>query len=186
MRKSSTLSILVNPLVWLSLALAGCATGPSESRESFIGDATTAGQIGGILLTENLDQAQASKVIVASYVVTANSFDPKEAIVSFGSPGTLSGSGSDYTVELISTGGETLLDYGIWDPRKAVVEQQGIVENPEALFAARFPFRPEAAMVRVRDASGRVVAETEIRTIILEFCQGLKNDPDCSKASLQE
>ena len=102
-------------LLFLGLPLAGCATDPSSRTEEYVGEAGTTGQVSGILLTQNVSQAGAPKVIVASYRVTAAGFTATQALVSFGSPGALGGGGDDYTVELVGQGGETLLKYGIWD-----------------------------------------------------------------------
>lgn len=84
-------------------------------------------------------------------------------------------------MELVGRNGQILLSYGIWDPRKSVVEKQGVVESPEGVLVARLPFKPDADKVRVRDKDGGIVAETEIRSLILEFCQRLENDEDCTK-----
>lgn len=170
-------------LLSLGLALGGCATGSSGEREEYVGEAGTTGQVGGILLTQNLSQTAAPKVIIASYRVTAAGFTPTQTLVAFGAPGSLGGGGDDYTVELVARDGRTLVKYGIWDPRKAVVERQGIVINPEGFLAARLPFRPEAEKVRVRDKSGTIVAETDVRSVMVEFCRRLKDDPDCEKVA---
>lgn len=163
-----------------AILLAACATG--HNAEGYVGESGASGQIAGILLTQNLVQANAPKVIVASYRVTAAGFAATQSLVSFGSPGSSSGGGDDYTVELAGRDGRVLFKYGIWDPRKAVVEKQGIVVNPEGTLAARFLFRPEADKVRVRDRSGDVVAETDVRSVVIEFCRRLKDDTDCAKA----
>ncbi len=168
-------------LLMASLVVTGCATGSSGDRGAYPADAGTSGQIGGILLTENRNQQGAPKVIIASYQVTATGFIAKEAIVSFGSPGSLDGSADDYTVELVGRNGQTLLSYGVWDPRKSVVEKQGVVESPDGVLVARLPFKVDADKVRVRDKGGSVVAETEIKSLIMEFCRRLENDEDCKK-----
>ena len=66
--------------------------------------------------------------------------------------------------------------------KSVIVERQGIVVNPEGVLAARLPFRPEADKVRVRDKSGTVVAETDVRSLVLAFCRRLQDDPECAKA----
>lgn len=161
--------------------LPGCATGPSHEEKEYAGEAGTSGQIAGILLTQSLNQSGAPKVIIASYRVSATGFTATQSLVSFGSQGSLGGGGDDYAVELVGRDGQVLLKYGIWDPRKAVVEKQGIVVNPEGVLAARFPFRPEADKVRVRDKSNAIVAETDVRSLVLAFCARLKDDADCAK-----
>lgn len=175
--------LLVITFLSLAVALCGCATGSSGEKQEYIGEAGTSGQVGDVLLTQNLRQTAAPKVIVASFRVTATGFTPTQTLVAFGAAGSVGGGGDDYRVELVGRDGRTLVQYGIWDPRKAVVERQGIVVNPEGVLAARLPFKPEAEKIRVRDKSGTIVAESDVRSVMVEFCRRLKYDPDCEKVT---
>ena len=60
-----------------------------------------------------------------------------------------------------------------------VVEQEGLVRAPEAVYAVRFPFDARAAKIEVIDASGTVLATTVFDGVIREFCAQQKRDPDC-------
>ena len=117
---------------------------------------------------------------------SAFSVEPREALVSFGAATTPTGSSDDYELELVSVTGKAVASHKVWSPRKAIVEQEGIVENAEGILVARFAFRADAATVRIRDQAGTVVAETDVRSVIREFCRRLKNDPDCAKVRALE
>ena len=141
--------------------------------------APTRGQVGNITLVESTAQVGGDKVIVATYLFRAMAVEPKEAMVAFGSSKIPRSEAKDYQVILVDHQGNVLAQYGIWNPRKLVVEKQGLVENPEATYSARFPFDARAKEVRVLDSQGVLVAKTEVGSVIREFCAKLKHDKDC-------
>jgi hypothetical protein len=162
------------------LLLTACASAGSPKSE--VGNTERKGFVGGIMLAEGAAAAAPPKVIVTSYALSGAAFTQQEALVTYGSGGLLANSGEDYRVELVNASERILQSYSVTDPRKFVVERQGIVENPTGVLTARFRFDPSAALVRVRDANSMIVAETNVRSLIVEFCRRAQGDPDCRGA----
>ena len=161
-------------------ACAGCATGAGPQGMKDTSTATPPrGQVANIMLVDRPDQAQAEKVILATFLFTAAAVQPKEAMVTFGPARTPRSEAGDYRLRLIDQQNRVLSEYAIWDPRKVVVERQGLVENPTGTYTAHFPMNARAKAVQVLDKQGNLVATAEIGSVIREFCRRTKQDRDC-------
>jgi hypothetical protein len=163
--------------IFLLTALLGCAgtTGIKEKPA----EAPIVGQVGSILLVQDTNTAGGDKVLVATYLFRAGQVQPREAIVTFGSGKVPRSEAGDFRLQLMDRQGKVSAEYGIWNPRKVVVEKQGLAEVPEAIYSARFPFNAHAWEIRVLDPQGNVVARTDIGSVIREFCSKLREDKDC-------
>lgn len=156
-------------------AVAGCARNTSQPS-----GAGQTGQVAGILLVRDPAQGTGDKVIVASYRFTAQGVEARETMVAFGPANLPRTDASEFRFQLIDRQGAVRAEYGITDPRKVVVEQQGLVEVPEAIYVARLPFNSGAREVRVLNAQGAAVASTDVRAVISGFCADRKQDKDCA------
>jgi hypothetical protein len=165
----------------LLAALNGCATTAENERESFVGNSEPRGNFGGVMVAQAEPRQANAKVIVVSFGVSNSGWEVRDSVVAYGSGGVLAGGGDDYTVELVGSGDETLSSVAVWDPRKAVVEQEGIVVNEQGTLAVRLPFSVEATAVRVRDREGRTEVEYDVRAALEKFCRTAGEDPDCAK-----
>lgn len=165
----------------LLAALNGCATTAKSEREGFVGNSEPRGNFGGVMVAQAEPRQANAKVIVVSFGVSDSGWEVKDSVVAYGSGGVLAGGGDDYTVELVGSGNETLSAVAVWDPRKAVVEQQGIVVNEQGTLAVRLPFSVEATAVRVRNREGRTEVEYGVRAALEKFCRSAGEDPDCAK-----
>jgi hypothetical protein len=172
----NSLSIVTTGL--LVFLATGCGARPSGQPAA----APNVGQVGGIALVRDLSEASGQKVIVATYAFRATGVQALGAMVAFGSGAAPRLDDYHFRIRRVDGLGAILNEYGIWDPRKAIVEKQGLVEVPEAVHAARFPFDPRARQVRVLDGQDKVVAATEVGPIIREFCAKATKDPDCTQA----
>ena len=159
------------------LLAAGCAN--NTRNQSGVGNTDRRSLVAGIMLAEGGTTAAPPKVIVSSYALSGGSFTQKEALVSYGSGGLPEGSGDDYRVELVDANDRILQTYSVGDPRKFVVERQGIVENATGVLTVRLRFDPASSKIRIRNASSTVVAETDVRSLLAEFCRRAQGDPDC-------
>lgn len=170
----------------LLAALNGCATTAENEQEGFVGNTEPRGNFGGVMVAQAEPRQANAKVIVVSFAVSDTGWEVNDSVVAYGSGGVLAGSGDDYTVELIGPGDETLTSVAVWDPRKAVVEQQGIVVNEQGTLAVRLPFSVEATGVRVRNREGRTEVEYGLRAALEKFCQTAGEDPDCAKLTARD
>ena len=159
------------------ILLTACAT--SAEQESAIGNTERKGFVAGIMLAEGATAETPPKVIVTSYAIRDAVLTPIEAVVTYGSGGLSTSSGEDYKLEMVNADGRILQSFSVIDPRKFVVEQQGVVENPTGVLTARFKFDRSAILVRIRDAKSKIVAESDLRPLINEFCSRVPRDPDC-------
>jgi len=174
----STLSQLVRSLAaLLPILLVGCAaTGRVQEKPA---EAPRTGQVGNIMLVDNTARTSGDKVIVAVFHFAPDRVYSREVIATFGPNRPARTDARDYVFQLVDRQGRVITEYGIWNPRKVVVEKQGVVETPEATYAARFPFDSRAREVRLLDSSGNVVATTQVSSVVSEFCARLKQDKDC-------
>jgi len=173
---SNSKSIWTLPAI---IVLTACAT-PAPDK-SDIGNMERKGFVAGIMLAEGTTAETPPKVIVTSYAVKDAALTQMEAVVAYGSGGQSTSSGDDYRLELVAANDRILQSYSIVDPRKFVVEKQGVVENPEGVLTVRFRFDPDATLIRVRDKNSAVVAETDLRPLVAEFCRRAPGDSDCRK-----
>lgn len=169
-----------NPWV-LTVALLGllCACSRSKTPRGKVSAGPEFGQVGNILLGKSPQRSSGPKVIVASFTFTAQGVSPGPVVASIGSPTISRFSTGDYEMRLVSASGEKLVSFPIPNPRAVIVEHQGIVLEDSTVYAARFPFRADAAAVRVFDKAGRQLAEASVAAVVREFCSRLKDDPDC-------
>ena len=157
--------------------VAGCAAPPKEQPVA----APQSGPVGGILLVRDPSQGQGPKVIVASYVFRAGSVQAQPALVAFGAARPPRSDGQDFRVRLVDAAGAALSEAGFFNPRRVVVERQGLVEVPEATYAARFAFDARASQAQVLDAQGNVLASSDVAGAIRAFCAKTQKDPDCAR-----
>jgi hypothetical protein len=173
---------LVIGAAW-SCSMPGCAASRTSGDDARQEVATgTTGQIGGIAVREGGTPLADSRVVVASFHFDATGVHAREAIMAFGAGNVPRSDGTDFTFELLGGQDRVLARFGVVDPRRNVVEQQGIVMAPEAVYAARFPFHVESRGIRVLDASGREVARTDLVPVIREFCSQMPRDEVCQQA----
>jgi hypothetical protein len=178
----------VSQRLWGVLLLAGavvtsaCAGGQRQSREPGPVGAGETGMVGGIQIVRDPALTGGGKVIVASFRFTAAGVEPREAIVAFGATNTPRTDTTEFTFQLLGAQDRVLAQFGTLDPRKVVVERQGVVQQPEAIYAARFPFNPGARSLRVLNSQRAEVARTELTAVIREFCTPLRQDRECSEA----
>lgn len=145
-------------------------------------DAGTTGQVGGIAVMEGGSPDAGSTVVVASYRFDAAGVHPREAVMAFGAANPPRSDGADYTFQLVGGQDRALAQFAIMDPRRNVVEEEGLVEVAQAIYAARFPFQSESRGIRVLDATGREVARTDLTPVIRDFCSKLRDDRECQEA----
>ncbi len=171
----------IGKLGFLAAALSGlvCACSQPRTPQGKVSAGPESGQVGNILLTKSPRRPSGAKVIVASFTFTSQGVQPGQVVASFGSPTIPSFRSGDYQIDLVSASGEKLVSFRIPNPRAIVVEHQGIVIEGSAVYAARFPFRANAAAVRVSDMRGKRLAETSVAGVVKEFCSRIKDDPDC-------
>jgi hypothetical protein len=166
-------------LAWATLAIvAACAR---QSKENPPG-AGPVGQVGGIQLVGDTGRGAGEKVLVATYRFDSTGVRPGEAIVAYGSGRLPRSEGGAYRLQLVDAQGTALAEYSIGDPRRVVVEHQGVVQNSQGIYAARFPFHPRAREIRVLDQGGAILARTDVAAVIREFCDRLPQDKDCVEA----
>lgn len=168
-----------------SCSMPGCAAQQSEGTRSDPRqevNAGTTGQVGGISVVEGGNPEAQPIVVVASYRFDRNGVHPREAIMAFGAGNEPRSDGADFRFQLMGAQDRPLSEFGVMDPRRAVVEEEGLVENPEATYAARFPFHPATRAIRVLDATGREVARTDLVPVIREFCSRMRDDQVCAEA----
>lgn len=161
------------------ILLAGCAKQAVVLEKPAA--AAPRGLVGNILLVEELDQAGSDKVLVASFLFKPDRVEPRDIIVTYGAANPLNSDFHDFRFTLVDEHRRQLVTIEIWNPRKVVVEQQGIVEILEATYAVRFPFDPEAKEVWVLDSNGKLLASADVRSAIAAFCARVQQDPDCSR-----
>lgn len=169
--------VLIAILLTAIVALTGYA--PRKRLEEKPAAAPEVGEVGGIVLVADRNQRPGTKVIVATFVFRSDAVTPRDVVVTYGAGAAKGSPEKDYSIRLISVDGRTLSEHTISDPRKAVVEKQGVVINPEGVYAARFRFDKSAAQVHVLDSQGNVVARSDVRPVMQEFCKRIKDDPDC-------
>ena len=171
----------------LAIAILGllCACSKSKTPQGKTSAGPEFGQVGNVLLAKSAGPVRGAKVIVASFTFTDQGVQPGQVVASFGSPTIPSYTTGDYEMSLRGASGEKLISYPIPNPRVMIVEHQGIVMADSTLYAARFPFRPNAAAVRVSDMQGKQLAVTSVAAVVREFCGRLKDDPDCESAQQQ-
>ena len=115
-------------LVIVLMALAACVNGEAEQMTA---NAHTVGQVGSIMLVADATQPTGSKVIVATFRFHSGGVDPGEVLVAFGSANVPRTEANDFKLSLVDVGSIALTEYGIWNPRRVVVENEGLVETEE-------------------------------------------------------
>jgi hypothetical protein len=168
----------------VSVAIVGplCACSRTKPQQGKVSQGPESGQAGNITLVPKAQAPQrpsVAKVIVVSFTFTTQGVQPGQVVASFGSPSVPPFGSGDYDLDLLSASGEKLVSYRIPNPRAVIVEHQGVVMQDSTVYAARFPFRANAAAVRVSDTQGKKVAETSVVAAVKEFCGRMKDDPDC-------
>jgi len=153
------------------LALAG-AVGCAETAPS-------RGQFGNVRLVNQTDEPGVGRAVVATFVFTPDGVKDGDSGVVFGAGNEVKTDFDDFTVDLVDRRGRVLAQYGIKDPRKAIIERQGWLERPAASHVARFAFKPDAASIRVLDAKRKMVAHAEITPLVEEFCRAHPGLHDC-------
>ncbi|MGK2962234.1 MAG: hypothetical protein ACSLFK_08820 [Gemmatimonadaceae bacterium] len=169
------------PLVVMLLVSACGVRQPEEERPRPVG-ADETGMVAGIQLVRDPAFTGGGKVLVASYRFAAEGVQAREAIAAFGATNVPRTDTAEFTFQLLDAQDRVLAQFGTLDPRKVVVEQQGLVLQPEAIYAARFPFNPNARAIRVLDNRGAEAARTDLVSVIREFCAPLSQDRDCEAA----
>ena len=170
-------SISLAALVAILVACGGCASGDGKS-EGRPANAPEQGMVGSVVLHEP-PPVQGNKVILASFAFTATGVTVVDTLVAFGSGGVPRSEANHYRIALIVGSGNKAFEYGIFNPRRQVVEKEGLVEVPRAEYVSRFPFRADATAVQVADSNGNIVATADVRAAIGRFCAEQQNDPDC-------
>ena len=162
----------------LLLSCGACAT--SEEISGRAAHADPEGQIGAIHLVEDLRATTGIKTLVAAYGFTATGVTSSVARVVYGAGTSPASEGSDFRVVLVSDAGETMAQYMIRNPRRLLVERKGVIEEEEVYYVVRFPFSVRAAQVRVLDRRGKMLASTDVGSVIREFCVTAHHDEDCA------
>jgi hypothetical protein len=162
------LSLRAAVLLLAAAAAAGCAeTAPSR------------GQVGNVRLVSQMDEPGVGRAVVATFVFTPDGIKVGDSGVVWGAANEVKTDFDDFAIDLVDRRGRVLAQYGIKDPRKAIIEKQGWLERPAASHVARFPFKPDAAAIRVLDAKRKVLAHSEITAIVEEFCRAHPGAHEC-------
>lgn len=165
-----------------TLTVIACAGRQTEPREPGPVGAGESGMVGGIQLVRDPVLTGGGKVVVASYRFAADGVQAREAIVAFGATNTPRTDTTEFTFQLLGAQDRVLAQFGTLDPRRVVVEQEGLVQQPEVIYAARFPFNPDARAIRVLNNQGVELARTDLVAVIREFCAPLEQDRECVAA----
>jgi hypothetical protein len=124
--------------------------------------------------------ADAAKVIVVSFQLSGDRVEPGEAVLTYGVVRSLPPSGSDFSVDLLSSR-ETLQTKSFADPRKVIAERRGNVVLSQGTLTVRFAYRPAASNVRLRAQNNRVLANVDLRGLLERFCRDNQRDPICRR-----
>jgi hypothetical protein len=177
---------LLRALLLLLLASCVACSGPSAKGRppGALGKVRTDGQagprVGNIALVEDIHEDGQAKVIVGAFVFGRDDVTPAAVNIDFGSAPMVPSDARELTVDLIDERGGVLAVHGFRNPRKVVVERQGLVEQPTVLYAVRFPFSRRATAMRVFDGGGRLLATLEVQHAIELFCRSRRQDAGCS------
>lgn len=176
-------ALLALTMCWV-LAAAAAGQTPSKAqvkdkKKGVPASAPMTGNVGSIFLTSSPAQATGTKVVMAELLFGADGVKSQRVVASYGAPTSGSSGARDFVFRLVSTTGKPLAEYGVWDPRKAVVEKQGIVTNPSGTQVAKFAFHPDAAEIQVIGEDGAVLLKVPVREVMKEFCSRLKTDKEC-------
>ena len=94
-----------------------------------------------------------------------------------------------FTAEILSSNGELLEKYGIWDPRIEIGSQgvgSGLVYTDNVDFSLIFPFRENMKVAGISDPeSGQSFVAVDLTDTLHDFCRQLDyDDPDCQALDL--
>jgi hypothetical protein len=164
----------------ICLSIAACQTTPNERAAAGTSEPVLqAGWLGNVYLTADPANFDTRKVFVVSYRVSASGVALLGADAFYGAASNLPAASYDFAIELVSAKGRILTSVGAGDPRKMIVEHQGNITTPEGTLTVRLAFSFDAAVVRVRDAAGKLVTTTDLRSIVARFCAAHQLDADC-------
>ena len=95
----------------------------------------------------------------------------------------------DFRAEILSSAGELLQKYGIWDPRIEIGSQSvgsGLVYTDNVDFFLIFPFRENIKTVNISDpATGESLVSVDLTDTLHDFCRQVSyDDPDCQTLDL--
>jgi hypothetical protein len=162
----------------LPLMITGCATPELTERPAA---ADEDGLIGTVRLVGELNEAPEDRTLVAAYRFAPNVVESIAAYVVPGAGGLPRSEFGDFRIALVGLNGEIIGEYGIRNPRRLLVERHGMIEIPEALYVARFPFDLRAREVRILDRKGKVLATTDLQPALREFCRSAAGDEVCRR-----
>jgi hypothetical protein len=167
--------MLVAIVTWISAALVvvGCASLDGKGRRKVVAEADL---VGTIRLAEELGERAEDKTFVAAYRFAANMIESVDVQIAPGDGGVPRNESGDFRVALVDEEGKILGEYGIRNPRKLLIERQGMVEVPETLYVARFPFDVDAREIHILDRRGKVLAVTDLLPAFRRFCTGPGSD----------
>ncbi|MDN8616479.1 hypothetical protein [Variovorax ginsengisoli] len=155
----------------LLLSAGGCSTAADTPPPS--------GWFGNVFLGAKGDAADLSKVFIVTFRFGPAGVSAGDVAVSYGTASRLPNARRDYVLELVDADGRTLDSQAVPDPLAIVVEKQGNARLSEGLLTMRFAFSMTGQKVRLSDASGRLLAEAQVESAIVDFCKRNTRDSDC-------
>jgi hypothetical protein len=165
----------------VGLSITACQTAPNARTNADASEPVLqTGWLGNVYLTADPASFDTRKVFVVSYRVSASGVALLGADVFYGAASSLPAAAHDFSIELVSTAGRILTSVVVGDPRKMIVEHQGNVTSSEGILTVRLAYSVDAAAVRVRDATGKLAATTDLRDVVKRFCAAKRSDPDCA------
>lgn len=156
---------------------ASCA-GPSQKPAS--------GWFGNVYLGGERDSFDAQKVFIVNFEVDDKGARSADMLIAYGVPSRLPGGQDAMRVELLDAGGGVIATIATGDPREAIIEKQGNEKLVSGMLTVRFAFDPAAKRVRLRDASGKSLAETDLDVARADFCRRNAKDPICAPNGRQQ
>ncbi len=107
--------------------------------------------------------------------------------IAFGIPKDYRIQGSDFLINIISSEGEPLYSFGIYDPREELAEKDspfgGIAEEVD--FGLVVPFYERMKSVEIADSEGNTITIIDLSQELYEFCSGINyEDQGCQTLDL--
>ncbi|MEM7820303.1 MAG: hypothetical protein QW761_01740 [Candidatus Aenigmatarchaeota archaeon] len=140
-----------------------------------------------------------TKTIKIEISIKNDSFSEISKTIVYSHPPDLGLQQGPFIAKVISVDGSLFGEFNIWDPRiqmgdEIVMYENGtvgriegkVVRTDEARFSVMLPFHREIKVLEIYDKeSGEKMLSVELASLIGEFCETHKEDPDCGGAVTQ-
>ena len=165
-------------LILTAMVLTACAAARPVLRASDESVCVTVNN----LESSGTPVASNRKVIVVNFVFRETGVESQVPVVTFGRGQTPASQGCNFQFVLVGTQDEVLAQFGIWDPRTQISDEQpttGFIVAKQAAYAARFPFSSRVKEIRLFDSRREQVRVVDLTGALKTFCLEHPSESEC-------